>query len=67
MPMPIALPELERLTAAGAQLVEVLPEQEYSEGHLPGAINLPLKQLTAETAAVLDRHRPVVVYCWDPL
>jgi rhodanese-related sulfurtransferase len=67
MPTPIALPELERLIAAGAQLVEVLPEQEYGEGHLPGAINLPLKQLTAETAAALDRRRPVVVYCWDPL
>ena len=67
MPTPIALPELERLIAAGAQLVEVLPEQAYSEGHLPGAINLPLKQLTAETAAALDRRRPVVVYCWDPL
>lgn len=67
MPTPIALPELERLIAADAQLVEVLPQEEYDDGHLPGAINLPLKQLTAETAAVLDRRRPVVVYCWDPL
>jgi rhodanese-related sulfurtransferase len=67
MPTPIALPELERLIAANAQLVEVLPQEEYDDGHLPGAINLPLKQLTAETAAVLDRRRPVVVYCWDPL
>jgi rhodanese-related sulfurtransferase len=63
----IALPELERLIAADAQLVEVLPREEYDDGHLPGAVNLPLKQLTAETAAVLDRRRPVVVYCWDPL
>jgi rhodanese-related sulfurtransferase len=67
MPTPIALPELERLIAADAQLVEVLPQEEYDDGHLPGATNLPLKQLTAETAAVLDRSRPVVVYCWDPL
>jgi rhodanese-related sulfurtransferase len=67
MATPIALPELERLIASGAQLVEVLPELEYSEGHIPGAINLPLKQLTADTAAVLDDNRPVVVYCWDPL
>jgi rhodanese-related sulfurtransferase len=63
----VDLHELDRLLAAGAQLVEVLPEQEYREGHLPGAINLPLKQLTAERAAALDRKRPVVVYCWDPL
>jgi rhodanese-related sulfurtransferase len=67
MPTSIDLPELERLIAAGAQLVEALPEEEYREGHLPGAISLPLKQLSAERAEVLDRRRPVVVYCWDPL
>jgi rhodanese-related sulfurtransferase len=59
--------ELERLMASGAQIVEVLPQPEYSEGHLPGAINLPLKQLDARTATVLDKTQPVVVYCWDPL
>lgn len=67
MPTPVDLLQLERLITAGAQLVEALPEEEYREGHLPGAISLPLKQLTAERAAVLDRARPVVVYCWDPL
>ena len=50
-----------------AQLVEVLPEDEYIEEHLPDAIHLPLKSLDARTAAVLDRSRPVIVYCWDGL
>ena len=63
----IWLEDLRRLMAGGAQLVEVLPEQEYEEMRLPGAINLPLKQLTAAAAGVLDRDRPVVVYCWDSL
>jgi rhodanese-related sulfurtransferase len=63
----IAIAELQELIADGAQLVEVLPEQEYAEAHLPGAINIPLKQLTAESTAALDRQRPVVVYCWDSL
>jgi rhodanese-related sulfurtransferase len=63
----IALPEVERLASAGAQLVEALPVEEYEEGHLPGAISLPLKQLNADSAGVLDRGRPVVVYCWDSL
>ena len=53
------------LDRGDAQLVEVLPAEEYDEEHLPGAINLPLKQLDADTAAVLDRERPVIVYCWD--
>ena len=59
--------ETERLISEGAQLVEVLPAKEYGEAHIPGAINLPLKELDAKTAAVLDRSRPIVVYCWDPL
>jgi len=63
----IDLPRLHRLIADGAQVVEVLPEAEYAEQHLPGAINLPLKILDADTAAQLDRERPVVVYCWDSL
>ena len=67
MPTTIDRAETERLASQGAQLVEVLPAKEYSEGHIPGALNLPLKQLDAETAAALDRTRPVVVYCWDSL
>lgn len=63
----IDLAQLDRLLAQGAQLAEALPAEEYEEGHLPGAISLPLKQLTPERAAVLDRGRPVVVYCWDSL
>jgi rhodanese-related sulfurtransferase len=55
------------LLDAGAQLVEVLPDEEYAEEHLPGAINLPLKKLDADTTAELDKHKPVVVYCWDSL
>lgn len=67
MATPARLPELQELTARGAQLVEVLPEAEYAEAHLPGAVNIPLKQLTAQTTAGLDRARAVVVYCWDSL
>jgi rhodanese-related sulfurtransferase len=61
------LDRLQELIAASVQLVEVLPEPEYAEAHLPGAINIPLKQLDARSAGVLDRERPVVVYCWDSL
>ena len=50
-----------------AQVVDVLPEPEYTEAHIPGAVNIPLKQLTAETAAILSPSRPVVVYCHDGL
>lgn len=63
----IDLGQLRRLLAEGVQLVEVLPREEYDELHLPGAIHIPLKELTAESARQLDPGRNVVVYCWDGL
>lgn len=63
----ITYARLRELFDAGAQLVEVLPEREFAEEHLPGAINIPLKRLGAETVSSLDRSRAVVVYCWDGL
>ena len=67
MPESIDLVELKRLLDRGAQLVEVLPPAEYAEEHLPSAVNIPLKTLSAESAAQLDRSKPVVVYCFDSL
>lgn len=63
----VDLASVRRLIAAGGQLVEVLPADEYEELHLPGAISIPLKQLDAVTAQKLDPGRDVVVYCWDGL
>ena len=54
------------LVDGGAQLVEVLPAQEYEELHLPGAISLPLKELDAPAGERLDRGRPVVVTAGTP-
>jgi rhodanese-related sulfurtransferase len=65
VPKVIGREELQRLLGAGAQLVEVLPKEEYDEEHLPGAINIPLRKIDAEAKEKLDPGRPVVVYCWD--
>ena len=62
---PILYPRLRELVDADAQLVEVLPPEDYEQLHLPGAINIPLKQLDAQSTAALDRSKAVVVYCWD--
>ena len=48
MPTPIDRDQVQRVLAEGAQLVEVLPQEEFEEEHLPGAINIPLKTLDAE-------------------
>ena len=67
MPVRIELPELQRLIERGAQLVEVLPADDYVKLHLPGALSIPLKELDAATTAVLSKTDPVVVYCFDYL
>ena len=66
MPTPIDRDELRRLIGEEqAQLVEVLPPAEYEDEHLPGAINIPLKELDRESTRALDRARPIVAYCYD--
>ena len=67
MPEPVDRYRVHELIAAGAQLVEVLPEEEFAEEHLPSASNISLKRLDAAAVAPLDPARPVIVYCWDGL
>jgi rhodanese-related sulfurtransferase len=57
--------EVKQLLDQSAQLVDVLGEGDFEHDHLPGAINIPLKQLDAQSAGRLDRNRPVLVYCND--
>ena len=64
MPTGIGRNELTTLTGQGAQLVEVLPADDFEWAHLPGAVSIPLKDLDARTGE-LDRSRPVIAYCHD--
>jgi len=43
-------------------VLDVLPKREYESGHIPGAINVPLRQLDADAVAGFQREIPVVVY-----
>ena len=57
--------DVRQLLQDGAQLVDVLPQAEYEEEHLPGAISIPLRELNRQTAARLRHDVPVIVYCHD--
>ncbi|HEX2027551.1 MAG TPA: rhodanese-like domain-containing protein [Nitriliruptorales bacterium] len=67
MPAFIDREELQRLVEErDAVVAEVLPRAEYDWAHLPGAVHLPLRGWDVERVrAVLDRDRPVIVYCDD--
>ncbi|MEL6184681.1 MAG: rhodanese-like domain-containing protein [Myxococcota bacterium] len=54
--------EGEQWVAEGAVLVDVRTSQEFEQGHLEGAVNIPVQELESRSAE-LDPKRPVVVYC----
>jgi rhodanese-related sulfurtransferase len=54
-----------RLEGPGAPLIlDVRSPEEYADGHIPGAINVPYDQIEARLGS-LEEHREteVVVYC----
>ena len=65
MPTIIDRAGVPRLMREGAQVVDVLPREEFAEEHLPGAVNIPLKELDEGSAVRLRKDRAVVVYCHD--
>lgn len=44
-------------------LLDVRSEQEYSEYHLNGAINIPLYELTVKANEVLQNDKIIIIYC----
>jgi ArsR family transcriptional regulator len=53
---------LDRLRAGTATVLDVRPEDEFQQGHLPGALNIPLAQLERRLAE-LPPDREIVAYC----
>ena len=45
------------------KLVEVLREDSYKEGHIPGAINIPVDMLQGLASKHLNKNDTIVVYC----
>ncbi len=61
----IELEDVERLVDEGALLIDVMSRKSYEESHLPGAVNISLKELDEESTTGLDRSGPVITYCFD--
>jgi rhodanese-related sulfurtransferase len=56
---------LDRLRSGAAAVLDVRPEDEFQQGHLPGALNIPLAQLERRLAE-LPPDREIVAYCRGP-
>jgi rhodanese-related sulfurtransferase len=55
--------EAHRLVEAGARLVDVRASFEFANGHLPGAINVPLQHLDKRMGELEPKDKEIVVYC----
>lgn len=48
----------------GAILVDVRTQEEYDEGYIPGAVLLPLDDITQKAQSVLpDKDATIIIYC----
>lgn len=60
----ISLAEFRKLVEAGTVIVlDVRSLQAYREGHIPGALSVPLETVAARAAEWRKAARPVVTYC----
>lgn len=63
-----AVPRTELLERARAGLVTVLdvrPPEEFAAGHLPGAVNIPLRELERRVQE-LPHNQEIIAYCRGP-
>ena len=57
--------DLAALIKSGAEdfvIVDVRDEQEYAEGHIPGAVNIPVASF-ASKSIILDKKKRIIIYC----
>ncbi|MBV8773112.1 MAG: rhodanese-like domain-containing protein [Deltaproteobacteria bacterium] len=61
----VSLQELyPRLGGGSPIILDVLPREAYISAHIPGAISLPLAEVSSRAPEVIpDREAEIVVYC----
>jgi ArsR family transcriptional regulator len=63
---PVSREELLKRSRAGAvTILDVRPEDEFALGHLPNAVNVPLRELETRLSE-LDPRREIIAYCRGP-
>ena len=51
-------------TQQGYVILDVRAQEEYDQGHIPGAIVIPHEEITEKAEAVLqDKNQLILVYC----
>ena len=55
--------DITKIVEAGAIIVDVRTPGEYNAGHIKDSKNIPLDQITKETAALKKLNNPVITVC----
>ena len=56
-------PDLNELARQGAIILDVRSKGEFAGGHIKGAINIPLDQLSANLNKLKDKNQPIITCC----
>ena len=60
----ISVADLKKAADAGRVLIlDVRDAASYAEGHLPGAVSMPLETLQQKAASLKAAKTPIVAYC----
>lgn len=59
---PADLDALSKSGSTGFTVVDVRDAEEFREGHIPGAINMPVAEFASKSEA-LDKEKKIIVYC----
>jgi phage shock protein E len=52
-----------KLVREGARLIDVRTREEFAQGHLPDALNVPVQELRARLSELPPKDQVVVLYC----
>lgn len=66
VPEPVDLADIRPMVDAGALLIDARHRDDYSEGHLPGALSLPLGEISlllADFTQQVPLSTPLILYC----
>ena len=55
--------EAQELLSSGAAFLDVRENAEWNAGHVPGAVHVPVRNVSAQAPKRLPKGRPVVVAC----
>ena len=59
----ISSQDAREMVSTGARLVDVRTPSEFASGHIEGAVNIPLQQLSKRMGELGPMTQPIVMYC----